>query len=150
MWSLHAWRCATASSMRRPGAAALAPPEDRPHTWGMKNQATFDIHCTLCPRLMSFLGETRKKHPDYHALPVPPFGDAKAGLVIVGLAPGMHGANRTGRPFTGDFAGILLYQTLYKFGLSNSPVSVSAGDDLELVRARITNSVKCLPPQNKP
>jgi uracil-DNA glycosylase family 4 len=81
---------------------------------------------------------------------VPPFGDRKARLVLVGLAPGMHGANRTGRPFTGDHAGILLYQTLYKFGLASAPVSIAVDDGLKLLDARITNSVKCLPPANKP
>jgi uracil-DNA glycosylase family 4 len=110
----------------------------------------YDPGCRRCTRLAAFLDSVRHEEPSYFCKPVPPFGDAKASLLIVGLAPGMHGANRTGRPFTGDFAGILLYQTLYKFGLSNSPVSVSADDDLRLVRARITNSVKCLPPQNKP
>ena len=110
----------------------------------------YDPGCRRCARLAAFLDSVRHEEPGYFCKPVPPFGDAKASFLIVGLAPGMHGANRTGRPFTGDFAGILLYQTLYKFGLSNSPVSVSADDDLKLVRARITNSVKCLPPQNKP
>jgi uracil-DNA glycosylase family 4 len=110
----------------------------------------YDPGCRRCARLAAFLESVRREEPGYFCKPVPPFGDAKASLLIVGLAPGMHGANRTGRPFTGDFAGILLYQTLYKFGLSNSPVSQSADDRLELVRARITNSVKCLPPQNKP
>ena len=110
----------------------------------------YDPGCRRCPRLAAFLDSVRREEPDYFCKPVAPFGDPQASLLIVGLAPGMHGANRTGRPFTGDFAGILLYQTLHKFGLSNSPVSVSADDDLRLVRARITNSVKCLPPQNKP
>jgi len=81
---------------------------------------------------------------------VPPFGDPHARLLIVGLAPGMHGANRTGRPFTGDYAGILLYQTLYDFGFASQPVSGSADDALVLRRCRVTNAVKCLPPQNKP
>jgi uracil-DNA glycosylase family 4 len=110
----------------------------------------YDPGCRRCVRLAAFLDSVRREEPDYFCKPVAPFGDAQASLLIVGLAPGMHGANRTGRPFTGDFAGILLYQTLYKFGLSNGPVSVSADDGLELIRARITNSVKCLPPQNKP
>ncbi len=87
---------------------------------------------------------------NYYCRPVPAFGDPKARLLIVGLAPGMHGANRTGRPFTGDHAGILLYATLYKFGLASSPVSTSVDDGLQLIGARITNSVKCLPPANKP
>jgi uracil-DNA glycosylase family 4 len=96
------------------------------------------------------LDTVRREEPSYYCRPVPPFGDPKARLVIVGLAPGMHGANRTGRPFTGDHAGILLYATLYKFGLATGPISVAADDGLELLDARITNSVKCLPPANKP
>lgn len=92
----------------------------------------------------------RKTHPDYHAAPVPAFGDAAPKLLIVGLAPGMHGANRTGRPFTGDHAGILLYATLHRLGLANRPESVSACDALQLKGCRITNAVKCLPPANRP
>ncbi len=92
----------------------------------------------------------RSRNPDYHARPVLPFGDRQARLLIVGLAPGMHGANRTGRPFTGDYAGILLYETLHAFGFGSKAVSVAADDDLRLVDCRITNAVKCLPPENKP
>ncbi|MDP3280739.1 MAG: uracil-DNA glycosylase, partial [Nitrosomonas sp.] len=92
----------------------------------------------------------KTKHPDYHARPVSAFGDRHPKLLIIGLAPGMHGANRTGRPFTGDFAGILLYQTLHKFGFATRPESVSADDGLQLLGCRITNAVKCLPPENKP
>jgi uracil-DNA glycosylase len=114
------------------------------------NAMPFDVECRRCHRLGDFLEEVSRQHPDYHARPVAPFGDADAELVIVGLAPGMHGANRTGRPFTGDYAGILLYRTLYDFGFSNRPVSVSAEDGLVLGNCRITNAVKCLPPQNKP
>jgi uracil-DNA glycosylase family 4 len=110
----------------------------------------FDITCRRCPRLAAFLDEVRHEDPGYYCLPVPPFGDPEARLVIVGLAPGRHGANRTGRPFTGDHAGILLYATLYKFGLATGPVSTAADDPLRLVDARITNAVKCLPPANKP
>jgi uracil-DNA glycosylase family 4 len=106
--------------------------------------------CTDCPRLAGFLAEVRLRHPDYHARPVAPFGDERAQLLIVGLAPGMHGANRTGRPFTGDYAGILLYETLHRFGFANRPESVSADDGLILKNCRITNAVKCLPPENKP
>jgi uracil-DNA glycosylase len=106
--------------------------------------------CTACPRLAGFLADVRVSHPAYFARPVPPFGDAKARLLIVGLAPGMHGANRTGRPFTGDYAGILLYETLHAFGFASKPVSESSGDDLALSDCRITNAVKCLPPANKP
>ncbi|HMA00464.1 MAG TPA: uracil-DNA glycosylase [Steroidobacteraceae bacterium] len=96
------------------------------------------------------MDSVKAEHRDYHCRPVPPFGDPEASLLIVGLAPGKHGANRTGRPFTGDHAGILLYATLFKFGLATAPVSSSAGDGLELKAARITNAVKCLPPDNKP
>ena len=106
--------------------------------------------CRDCPRLAGFLDEVRAQKPAYFAAPVPPFGDAAPRLLIVGLAPGMHGANRTGRPFTGDYAGILLYQTLFDFGFSTGPESVSADDPLRLKDCRITNAVKCLPPENKP
>jgi uracil-DNA glycosylase family 4 len=116
----------------------------------MKADKVFDAGCTLCPRLASFLKDVRKQHPDYYALPVPPFGAPKARFIVVGLAPGMHGANRTGRPFTGDYAGILLYATLHKFGFASRPESVSADDGLKLKDCRITNAVKCLPPANKP
>jgi uracil-DNA glycosylase family 4 len=111
---------------------------------------TFDLACRRCPRLAAFLDAVHLKEPGYHCKPVPPFGAADARLLIVGLAPGMHGANRTGRPFTGDHAGILLYATLHKFGLATGPISTAADDPLELVETRITNSVKCLPPDNKP
>lgn len=108
------------------------------------------LHCTKCSRLATFLADVRSNYPDYHARPVLPFGDPKARLLIVGLAPGMHGANRSGRPFTGDYAGILLYETLHAFGFASQPVSVAADDGLTLNDCRITNAVKCLPPQNKP
>jgi uracil-DNA glycosylase len=112
--------------------------------------STFDLGCRRCPRLASFLDDIRLNEPSYHCRPVPAFGDPNARLLIVGLAPGMHGANRTGRPFTGDHAGILLYETLHRFGFGSRPISVAADDGLELLDARITNSVKCLPPANKP
>ena len=112
--------------------------------------AIFDRDCRQCKRLAAFLDEVRERQPDYHCKPVPPFGDLAARLLIVGLAPGMHGANRTGRPFTGDYAGVLLYETLHKFGFSTGPESAAADDDLELLDCRITNAVKCLPPDNKP
>jgi uracil-DNA glycosylase family 4 len=112
--------------------------------------SVYDSTCRRCPRLAAFLDSVHARQPGYFCKPVPPFGDAAAPLIIVGLAPGMHGANRTGRPFTGDHAGILLYATLFKFGLASAPVSVSSGDRLELTGVRITNAVKCLPPQNKP
>jgi uracil-DNA glycosylase family 4 len=110
----------------------------------------FDPSCRRCDRLASFLDEVRSKHPDYHCRPVAPFGDRRARLLVVGLAPGMHGANATGRPFTGDYAGVLLYETLHRCGFGSEPVSTSADDGLELLDCRITNAVKCLPPDNKP
>jgi len=111
---------------------------------------SFSESCRRCPRLARYLERVRTEHPDYHARPVPPFGPQRARVLIVGLAPGKHGANRTGRPFTGDFAGILLYEMLHEFGFASRPVSVSAGDGLRLVDCRITNAVKCLPPANRP
>ncbi len=114
------------------------------------NNAVFDIGCRLCPRLSHFLNETREKFPDYHARPVPPFGVASPKLLIVGLAPGMHGANASGRPFTGDHAGIILYEMLHKYGFSNKAISTDLDDGLVLKHCRITNAVKCLPPGNKP
>lgn len=116
----------------------------------MINKQIFDSHCRLCPRLANFLDDVKQKHPDYHARPVAPFGDANAKLLVVGLAPGMHGANATGRPFTGDYAGLLLYEALYEFGYSNQVLSESLQDGLVLKNCRISNAVKCLPPQNKP
>ena len=116
----------------------------------MSQPTYFNQDCKECPRLAEFLCEVKQKHPDYHALPVAPFGDQNAQLLIVGLAPGMHGANATGRPFTGDYAGLLLYQALYDFGFSNQLGSTHLQDGLQLSNCRITNAVKCLPPQNKP
>ena len=116
----------------------------------MFNSDCFNADCRACPRLSGFLQEVRVQQPKYFARPVPPFGDLNAGLLIVGLAPGMHGANRTGRPFTGDHAGILLYATLHAFGFASHAGSSEASDGLKLKNCRITNAVKCLPPQNKP
>jgi uracil-DNA glycosylase len=110
----------------------------------------YDADCTACPRLASFLTSVRARHPQYWARPVPSFGAAQPLILIVGPAPGMHGANRTGRPFTGDHAGILLYETLHAAGLATRAVSQSADDPLRLRQARIANAVKCLPPHNKP
>lgn len=110
----------------------------------------FDLNCTRCPRLVGFLSETHTQYPDYYCKPVPAFGDDKARLLIVGLAPGLHGANATGRPFTGDASGILLYETLHKLAFANQAQSVAVDDGLVLADCRITNAVKCLPPQNKP
>lgn len=106
--------------------------------------------CDLCPRLNGFLQELRITHPDYHNGPVPSFGDPDPRLLIVGLAPGMHGANRTARPFTGDWAGDLLYSTLDKFGMSSGTYGGEIDDGLTLKSVQITNAVRCLPPQNKP
>ena len=108
------------------------------------------VLCTNCPRLVEFLAAGKREYPGYHCGPVAPFGDPEARLIIIGLAPGFHGANATGRPFTGDYAGVLLYETLYRFGFSTAPTSVSVHDGLKLVNTRITNAVKCVPPENKP
>ena len=110
----------------------------------------YDADCTRCPRLAAFLAETHRRYPEYWSRPVAPFGVKNPRILIVGLAPGLHGANRTGRPFTGDFAGILLYETLHELGLATAATSVSADDPLRLRHARISNAVKCVPPQNKP
>jgi len=110
----------------------------------------YDPECRACQRLAAHRDRVKAEHPDYFCRPVPPFGDPDAWLVIVGLAPGLHGANATGRAFTGDYAGILLYQTLFDFGWATQPVSLAADDPLRLVGARLTNAVKCLPPENKP
>lgn len=114
------------------------------------DKAVFDRDCRDCPRLSDFLDDVQGRYPDYYCRPVPPFGDGDARLLIVGLAPGMHGANRSGRPFTGDHAGILLYETLHKYGFASAPVSDHIDDGLQLIDCRITNAVKCLPPDNKP
>jgi uracil-DNA glycosylase family 4 len=106
--------------------------------------------CPLCPRLAAFRAENRRKFPDFWNAPVPGWGDPNAGLVIVGLAPGLKGANRTGRPFTGDYAGDLLYATLLKFGLATGEFRADPNDSLQLRNARIANAVRCVPPENKP
>ena len=115
-----------------------------------RDTAAYDPDCTRCPRLAAFLARTRERHPAYWARPVPSFGAARPRIVIVGLAPGLHGANRTGRPFTGDHAGLLLYQTLYDAGLASRAHSQAADDGLRLINVRIVNAVKCVPPGNKP
>jgi uracil-DNA glycosylase family 4 len=107
-------------------------------------------NCPLCPRLVAFREECRGEHPGWWNAPVPAFGDRNAWLAIVGLAPGKHGANRTGRPFTGDFAGDLLYATLLKFGLAEGEYRADPDDGLRLRGTLILNAVKCLPPANKP
>jgi len=113
-------------------------------------QNTFDPGCRRCPRLADFRAQSAQAYPGYFAAPVPAFGDTDPRWLIVGLAPGLHGANRTGRPFTGDHAGILLYQTLHDLGAASSPHSLAGDDDLRLRGVRITNAVKCVPPANKP
>ncbi len=108
------------------------------------------LDCPRCPRLVDFREELRAEYPDWWNAPVPAFGDPDAWLGIIGLAPGKHGANRTGRPFTGDYAGDLLFATLRKFGLAEGDYDARPDDGLALRGAIIINSVKCLPPQNKP
>jgi len=106
--------------------------------------------CALCPRLESFRQQWRRREPAWFNSPVPSFGPPTARLLIVGLAPGLQGANRTGRPFTGDHAGVLLYETLSRFAFANGSYGARPDDGLELVDARITNAVRCVPPENKP
>ncbi|MDC9700952.1 MAG: uracil-DNA glycosylase [Alphaproteobacteria bacterium] len=109
-----------------------------------------DPDCSLCSRLFKFRLEQRKLHPDWHNAPVPSFGAHDATLLVVGLAPGLRGANRTGRPFTGDHAGLLLYETLFKYGFAKGSYKASRKDKLTLINTRITNAVRCVPPLNKP
>ena len=123
-----------AANLASDGAAAPGPGRD----------------CQLCPRLAAFRAAQREAHPDWHNAPVPSFGDPEPELLIVGLAPGLRGANRTGRPFTGDYAGDLLYRTLLKTGFAVGEYAADPRDSLELRRARIINAVRCVPPQNKP
>jgi uracil-DNA glycosylase len=109
-----------------------------------------DRDCGLCPRLRDYRSANRAAHPDWHNAPVPAFGNLDARLLVVGLAPGVRGANRTGRPFTGDFAGVLLYQTLPRYGLASGCYAASPDDGLSLRSCRITNAVRCVPPGNLP
>jgi len=109
-----------------------------------------DRDCPLCPRLVAFREANRAREPSWHNAPVAPFGDITARLLIVGLAPGMQGANRTGRPFTGDYAGDLLYATLLEYGFAKGSYQARPDDGLKLVDCRIANAVHCVPPQNKP
>lgn len=106
--------------------------------------------CALCPRLAEFREQNRLDHPSWRNAPVPSFGARDVRLLIVGLAPGLKGANRTGRPFTGDYAGDLLYPTLIRFGLAHGRYQADAGDGLRLSQTRITNALRCVPPKNKP
>lgn len=107
------------------------------------------MECTRCPRLAAFIAENKVKFPAFFNAPVPPFGDPQARLLIVGLAPGLKGANQTGRPFTKDYAGDLLYPTLIKYGWANGEYKADPHDGLQLAGALITNAVRCVPPQNK-
>ena len=126
-------------------AASVQPP---PGTTPIRTEP--DRNCPLCPRLSGFREATRAKEPDWFNSPVPSFGDPDARLLIVGLAPGLQGANRTGRPFTGDFAGDLLYATLLEYGFAKGVYQARPDDGLRLVDCRISNAVRCVPPQNKP
>ncbi|WP_026379138.1 uracil-DNA glycosylase [Afifella pfennigii] len=119
-----------------------------PHSQAAATEPSPD--CPLCPRLVEFREEWRAKEPDWFNAPVPTFGPADASLLIVGLAPGLRGANRTGRPFTGDFAGDLLYATLIEFGFAQGDYRADPNDGLVLKDAAVTNAVRCVPPQNKP
>ncbi len=106
-------------------------------------------NCTLCPRLAAFREENRQKFPTFHNSPVSPFGPLEAALLVLGMAPGLKGANQTGRPFTNDYAGDLLYPTLKKYGLATGTYDKRKDDGFELISARVTNAVRCVPPQNK-
>jgi uracil-DNA glycosylase len=109
-----------------------------------------DRNCPLCPRLVAYRQTWRQREPEWHNAPVRNFGPASARLLIVGLAPGLQGANRTGRPFTADYAGVLLYDTLLRFGFARGVYQAHPDDGFKLVDARITNAVRCVPPENKP
>ena len=117
---------------------------------GAQAATTFDPDCRRCPRLAAFLTQSAQQYPRYHCRPVPSFGEERPRLLVVGLAPGFHGANATGRPFTGDYAGVLLYETLHAYGFASAAVSRSVDDGLQLHQCRITNAVRCVPPKNKP
>ena len=129
-----------------------------PQVANVKSKAPLDAvlpaepgrNCQLCPRLADFRAQTRAREPEWFNAPVPSFGDPNAQLLIVGLAPGMQGANRTGRPFTGDYAGDLLYATLLEYGFAKGVYQARPDDGLTLVDSRISNAVRCVPPQNKP
>src|SRR6202165_5268415 len=128
----------------------MNPPPRRDPAAATAAASQYDTACRRCTRLAAFVDQVREANPGYFCRPVPPFGDGVARLVIVGLAPGMHGANASGRPFTGDYAGILLYATLFKFGFSTRATSSGVDDGLRLIGARINNAVNCSPPGNKP
>jgi uracil-DNA glycosylase family 4 len=133
-----------------PPSSAPAGRDQEPSKTALPAAVLPSPDCPLCPRLAAFRETQRAAHPEWFNAPVPPFGDAAAELLIVGLAPGLRGANRTGRPFTGDYAGALLYATLQKFGLAHGHYDARPDDGLVLEGVRITNAVRCVPPQNKP
>ena len=116
----------------------------------LSQSSKFQADCRLCPRLADYRDRLRREFPDYFNGPVSAFGAAAPAVLVVGLAPGLHGANASGRPFTGDYAGVLLYRTLFDQGFADRPESLSAQDGLKLSALRITNAVKCVPPANKP
>lgn len=131
------------------GAPPVRPPD--PHLMDMDPvEGEIGRDCPRCPRLVAFRHSLREKQPEWHNAPVASFGPVTARLLIVGLAPGMQGANRTGRPFTGDYAGDLLYATLARFGFTTGDYAARPDDGLRLIDARITNAVRCVPPENKP
>jgi uracil-DNA glycosylase family 4 len=140
----------TAAAPARRTVLATATTAARSSAAGEAAPVPFDPACSLCPRLTAFRAESRRRFPGHRSAPVPAFGVARPGLLVVGLAPGLHGANRTGRPFTGDHAGVLLYATLHAHGFATAPVSEHAHDALRLLGARITNAARCVPPQNRP
>ena len=115
-----------------------------------KNEKPFNADCSRCPRIKGHLKATQKSYPEYHCKPVPAFGDSNPELLIVGLAPGLHGANATGQPFTGDASGDLLFESLFEIGLCNKAQSRELDKKLKLNKCLITNAVKCYPPENKP
>jgi uracil-DNA glycosylase family 4 len=135
---------ATTSTIK--GASAPAAP--KPVVPALRTAP--DRDCTLCPRLADFRAANRAREPLWFNAPVDSFGDPEARLLIVGLAPGMQGANRTGRPFTGDYAGVLLYATLIEYGFASGVYQARPDDGMTLVDCRISNGVRCVPPQNKP
>jgi len=133
-----------------PATGQLAPPSAALAPAGAEPATNPDSNCPICPRLLAFRQANRSREPDWFNSPVPSWGEPAARLLIVGLAPGMQGANRTGRPFTGDFAGELLYATLLQYGFARGRYQARPDDGLELSDCRIANAVRCVPPQNKP
>lgn len=138
------------STTEQPPARSPLLQADRARSPQSNSSTEPDRDCPLCPRLAAFRDANRAREPQWFNAPVPSFGDWDAALLIVGLAPGLQGANRTGRPFTGDFAGDLLYATLLEFGFAEGVYQASPDDGLRLVDARISNAVRCVPPRNKP